>query len=269
MEKPLIMSESTGLSVVVLAGGISHERDVSLRSGRRVADALQQAGHRVDLRDPDARLLPYLAERRPDVVFPALHGSSGEDGSLLELLAAIGVPNWAGLLPAAGGWLPVLWALSVAVAVPLGLSAHRGHEAQSDRRALELGASPDALVRALVKLHLLAAQPRRMAQEIEQGATHPSLARRIQAVRLAAGTAPERLPATVVLAGVEAGRFVVLDDERVHWLAGAPEGLADQPEALCQSAASRESLAYAELVLPAEVQQAVRRMAAMPAVVSG
>lgn len=93
MEKPLIMSESTGLSVVVLAGGISHERDVSLRSGRRVADALTQAGHRVELRDPDAGLLPYLAERRPDVVFPALHGSSGEDGSLLELLAALGVPT--------------------------------------------------------------------------------------------------------------------------------------------------------------------------------
>lgn len=87
------MSESSGLSVVVLAGGISHERDVSLRSGRRVADALTEAGHRVELRDPDAGLLPYLAERRPDVVFPALHGSSGEDGSLLELLAALGVPT--------------------------------------------------------------------------------------------------------------------------------------------------------------------------------
>ena len=93
MEKPLIMTESSGLSVVVLAGGISHERDVSLRSGRRVADALTQAGHRVELRDPDAGLLPYLAERRPDAVFPALHGSSGEDGSLLELLAALGVPT--------------------------------------------------------------------------------------------------------------------------------------------------------------------------------
>ncbi|PWC05955.1 D-alanine--D-alanine ligase family protein [Agromyces badenianii] len=86
------MSDSSGLYVVVLAGGISHERDVSLRSGRRVADALTAAGHRVVLRDPDAGLLPFLASERPDVVFPALHGSSGEDGSLLELLAAIDVP---------------------------------------------------------------------------------------------------------------------------------------------------------------------------------
>ncbi|MFF2272633.1 D-alanine--D-alanine ligase [Agromyces sp. NPDC058136] len=87
------MSESEGLYVVVLAGGISHERDVSLRSGRRVADALTAAGHRVVLRDPDAALLPFLASERPDVVFPALHGSSGEDGSLLDLLAALGVPT--------------------------------------------------------------------------------------------------------------------------------------------------------------------------------
>jgi D-alanine-D-alanine ligase len=93
MENHLIMSDSSALHVVVLAGGISHERDVSLRSGRRVADALSAAGHRVVLRDPDAGLLPFLASERPDVVFPALHGSSGEDGSLLDLLAAIGVPT--------------------------------------------------------------------------------------------------------------------------------------------------------------------------------
>ncbi|MEV1128617.1 D-alanine--D-alanine ligase [Agromyces sp. NPDC049794] len=87
------MSDSSGLYVVVLAGGISHERDVSLRSGRRVADALSDAGHRVELRDPDAGLLPFLASERPDVVFPALHGSSGEDGSLLDLLRALDVPT--------------------------------------------------------------------------------------------------------------------------------------------------------------------------------
>lgn len=91
MEKAQIMSESNALYVVVLAGGISHERDVSLRSGRRVADALTAAGHRVVLRDPDASLLPFLVSERPDIVFPALHGSSGEDGSLLDLLGAIGV----------------------------------------------------------------------------------------------------------------------------------------------------------------------------------
>ena len=78
--------------VLVLAGGISHERDVSLRSGRRVADSLAAHGIQVELRDPDATLLSYLRESRPDVVWPALHGASGEDGALRGLLDFIGVP---------------------------------------------------------------------------------------------------------------------------------------------------------------------------------
>ena len=78
--------------ILVLAGGISHERDVSLRSGRRVADSLLEHGLVVELRDPDASLLHYLRESRPDVVWPALHGASGEDGALRGLLDFIGVP---------------------------------------------------------------------------------------------------------------------------------------------------------------------------------
>lgn len=80
------------LRVVVLAGGISHERDVSLRSGRRVADSLRAHGLEVELRDPDATLLGHLRDSRPDVVWPALHGASGEDGALRGLLEFLGVP---------------------------------------------------------------------------------------------------------------------------------------------------------------------------------
>jgi D-alanine-D-alanine ligase len=86
------MSEFTPRTVVVLAGGISHERDISLRSGRRVADSLAQHGIAVELRDPDASLLSYLTATRPDVVWPALHGASGEDGALRGLLDFIGIP---------------------------------------------------------------------------------------------------------------------------------------------------------------------------------
>ena len=78
--------------VVVLAGGISHERDISLRSGRRVADALASHGLQVELRDPDAALLGALAGNRPDVIFPVLHGASGEDGTLRSLLEFLGLP---------------------------------------------------------------------------------------------------------------------------------------------------------------------------------
>jgi D-alanine-D-alanine ligase len=92
MKESLIMSESTTLDVVVLAGGISHERDVSLRSGRRVADALVAAGHSVRMIDPDVSLLPTLQRDRPDVVWPVVHGSTGEDGALLSLLETTGIP---------------------------------------------------------------------------------------------------------------------------------------------------------------------------------
>src|SRR6195952_3745273 len=85
-------TRSTSRNVVVLSGGISDERDVSLRSGRRVADSLAEQGIEVDARDPDAALLDYPREARPDVVWPALHGASGEDGALRGLLEFLGIP---------------------------------------------------------------------------------------------------------------------------------------------------------------------------------
>lgn len=96
------MTEPPPRTVVVLAGGISHERDVSLRSGRRVADALAEHGIEVVLRDPDASLLGYLRDTRPDVVWPALHGASGEDGALRALLELAGIP-YVGSRPGAAG----------------------------------------------------------------------------------------------------------------------------------------------------------------------
>ena len=86
------MKIDSSTRIVVLAGGISHERDVSLRSGRRVADSLAQHGLQVELRDPDSSLLSWLRSERPDVVWPALHGASGEDGALRGLLDFIGIP---------------------------------------------------------------------------------------------------------------------------------------------------------------------------------
>ena len=86
------MGRSVALEVLVLAGGISHERDISLRSGRRVADGLLAHGVRVTLRDPDATLLGYIRDHRPDAIWPALHGASGEDGALRGLLDFLGAP---------------------------------------------------------------------------------------------------------------------------------------------------------------------------------
>jgi D-alanine-D-alanine ligase len=80
------------VNVVVLAGGLSYERDVSLRSGRRVIDALRTAGIEAEMLDADVTLLPSLTADPPNAVFIALHGATGEDGSLRGVLELCGVP---------------------------------------------------------------------------------------------------------------------------------------------------------------------------------
>lgn len=79
------------LHVAVLMGGWSAERDVSLTSGKGVADALESLGHRVTRIDMDRDVALRLAEARPDVVFNALHGTPGEDGSIQGMLDLMGL----------------------------------------------------------------------------------------------------------------------------------------------------------------------------------
>jgi D-alanine-D-alanine ligase len=79
-------------TVIVLSGGLSHERDVSLRSGRRVSQALRALGLDVVESDVDSTLVPRLQEHPGAVVFPLLHGEAGEDGALREVLGLLGVP---------------------------------------------------------------------------------------------------------------------------------------------------------------------------------
>jgi D-alanine-D-alanine ligase len=78
-------------SILVICGGTSAERDVSLRSGAAVMAALQQAGHAVTSFD-SAENLPDRLFKTPDVVFPLLHGAGGEDGVLQARLEALNVP---------------------------------------------------------------------------------------------------------------------------------------------------------------------------------
>lgn len=80
------------MSYLILAGGLSHERDVSLKSGRRCADALRHAGHEVDVLDADSSLLARLSETTYGAVLIALHGGAGEDGALRQVLDLVGVP---------------------------------------------------------------------------------------------------------------------------------------------------------------------------------
>lgn len=79
-------------TIAVLKGGRSLERQVSLKSGARVEDALERLGHAVVALDADAGLVKALGEHRPDAAFIALHGRDGEDGTVQELLEALGIP---------------------------------------------------------------------------------------------------------------------------------------------------------------------------------
>jgi D-alanine-D-alanine ligase len=80
------------MKVAVLKGGSSLEREVSLRSAARVEDALGALGHESLGIDVGADLVDRLREQRPDVVFIALHGPGGEDGTVQELLEILDLP---------------------------------------------------------------------------------------------------------------------------------------------------------------------------------
>ncbi|MEZ5597117.1 MAG: D-alanine--D-alanine ligase [Pseudomonadales bacterium] len=80
------------LRVAVLRGGFSREAEVSAVSAREVAAGLVQAGHDVRIIDLDSGLTTNLLDFAPDVVFPALHGAPGEDGTVQGYLEMLGLP---------------------------------------------------------------------------------------------------------------------------------------------------------------------------------
>jgi D-alanine-D-alanine ligase len=144
--------------VVVLAGGLSHERDVSLRSGARVVEALQAAGLEAHVRDVDAGLIAALVADRPTTAFPLLHGTSGEDGAIASVLELLGVPFVGSgaaacrqafdkavaktVVAAAGVATPVAVALSHSTFRDLGAGALL--DAVADRIGLPLVVKPNA-----------------------------------------------------------------------------------------------------------------------------
>lgn len=92
--------------IMVLMGGFSSEKDVSLTSGKGIAKALQKKGYDVIEHNlTDARLLiKELEKEKPDVVFNALHGNWGEDGTIPALLDLLQIPyTHSGMLPSAIG----------------------------------------------------------------------------------------------------------------------------------------------------------------------
>jgi len=135
----------------------------------------------------------------------------------------------------------------LAALVMRGQAPKQHQETASDLRAVELTNDPEALIRALTKLHLLTRQPRRWAKEVEHASTHPSLARRIQAIRAHTTLEPTPLGAPTVIASTTAGSYVVLDRERAYWLDGVPAGTPNDLVSLRERASSYRAMTYPEL----------------------
>jgi heat shock protein HtpX len=166
----------------------------------------------------------------------------------LAVLALAVVPGAEWLL-GSSSWLPLGWCLLVLLVMSFIRSRHRGRESEGDARALELCGDAEALVTSLTKLHEAGRIPRRLSGKDEARITHPSLARRIRAIRNAASEAevePVAVPVTMVAAAV-AGEHVVVEEDRISWLQGVPAEVAGDLAAMRARAAATRSQSYKEI----------------------
>ena len=132
------------LRVAVLMGGTSAEREVSLNTGKQVADALESRGHevvRIDSGEPG--FIGILEAERPDVVFICLHGRLGEDGTVQGLLELIGLPYvGSGVLASALAMDKVMskhFFAQVGIASPAYVHVRRGDTVDVEAVTRELG----------------------------------------------------------------------------------------------------------------------------------
>ncbi len=118
------------MKVAVLMGGWSAERDVSLTSGRGIAAACRSLGHDVTEIDMDRDVAAALVAAAPDVVFNALHGTPGEDGSVQGLMDILGLRyTHSGVTTSA---IAIDKELTKRILVPIGIRMPAGHMVASE-----------------------------------------------------------------------------------------------------------------------------------------
>ncbi len=78
--------------ILIISGGISKERLISLDTGLQVAKELLKNGYKVKISEPDKNLLDNIRQFRPSVIFNALHGQFGEDGYIQTVLERFNIP---------------------------------------------------------------------------------------------------------------------------------------------------------------------------------
>ncbi len=78
--------------ILIISGGISKEREISLETGKQVASELKKNRYYVKISEPDYNLVKVVETFRPNIIFNALHGQFGEDGYIQSILETIGIP---------------------------------------------------------------------------------------------------------------------------------------------------------------------------------
>ena len=135
----------------------------------------------------------------------------------LVVAAAALTPLLQWLMPS-GAWVACsAWPVLVLITIAVLAHDRQQHETASDLRAIALTGNPEALVRALVRVHAIARVPRRWDADLERHMSHPSLKRRIQDIRAAAGTPPAALGTAAVFDSANGAARVVFGDQDLEW----------------------------------------------------
>jgi len=114
--------------------------------------------------------------------------------------------------------LAAVWGVAFVATLAWMARDKQKNETASDLRAVELCSNPEALIRALTKVYVFSRVPRRFDSETERAASHPSLARRIRAIRAAAGlTQPQTLPEPAIVRGSDGHTIITFESDRLHW----------------------------------------------------
>lgn len=148
----------------------------------------------------------------------------------------------------------IIWILLLIGPAMASRRRHAAHEAASDARAVELCGDAPALIRGLTKTHLLSRLPRRWDSAREARLTHPSLARRIQALRSKYGLAEDdEAPATepfetlVLKSRKRAGEYFLLDLSGARWLEDVPRQTPENAETLASAARASQQIPFCDL----------------------
>ena len=78
--------------ILIISGGISKERLISLDTGLQVAKELKKNGYKVKISEPDNQLIRNINQFKPNIIFNALHGQFGEDGYIQTILEGFKIP---------------------------------------------------------------------------------------------------------------------------------------------------------------------------------